>query len=150
MFFRFTLKRYTSAKDFCEEHFINFSIFKQVSDRLNNHLARFNCYLNLKRREKICGNEKDFRSFFFILAFISGTSLVPFLSKTNQAQLQNFIGNLSKPLPFYFTYTDLLQIKINYVHRFTPLSIRFYNHQLSRSYKHDLVFSLFRIPIISE
>ena len=42
------LKRYTSAKDFCEEHFINFSIFKQVSDRLNNHLARFNCYLNLK------------------------------------------------------------------------------------------------------
>ncbi|MDK6820638.1 hypothetical protein QP357_29165, partial [Klebsiella pneumoniae] len=24
------LKRYTSAKDFCEEHFINFSIFKQV------------------------------------------------------------------------------------------------------------------------
>ena len=105
------LKRYTSAKDFCEEHFINFSIFKQVSDRLNNHLARFNCYLNLKRREKICGNEKDFRSFFYSLFFISGTSLVPFLSKTNQAQLQNFIEIIKNRYP-YFTYTDLRKLKL--------------------------------------
>ncbi|PQF57956.1 hypothetical protein CUS66_01185 [Enterococcus faecalis] len=105
------LKRYTSAKDFCDEHFINFSIFKQVSDRLNNQLAKFNCHLNLKRREKICGNETDFRSFFYSLFFISGTSLVPFLAKNNQAQLKNFIEIIKNRYP-YFTYTDLRKLKL--------------------------------------
>ena len=60
MLARFTFKTLHISQRFCEEHFINFSIFKQVSDRLNNHLARFNCYLNLKDEKKFVVTRKIF------------------------------------------------------------------------------------------